>query len=70
MISDMQIETTHIVDASEPDARGAYAYWYEYDVFRFSNEPMPSKVIQGLRTIGDVEWQRVNAAIVQLRIYD
>jgi hypothetical protein len=32
----MNVETTHHVDASEPDANGMYEYHYEYDVFSFS----------------------------------
>ena len=33
----MQIERTHHVDASEPDVAGLYEYFYEYDMFRFSD---------------------------------
>ena len=33
----MNVETTHHVDASEPDANGMYEYRYEYDVFSFSD---------------------------------
>lgn len=33
----MIVETTHHVDASEPDANGMYEYRYEYDVFSFSD---------------------------------
>ena len=32
----MKIEQTHHVDASEPDARGRYEYYYAYDLFVFS----------------------------------
>lgn len=32
----MKIEQTHHVDASEPDERGMYLYYYEYDLFVFS----------------------------------
>ncbi len=34
----MQIECTHHIDASEPDADGAYDYYYEYDFYRFSDD--------------------------------
>ena len=33
----MQIERTHHVDASELDEAGMYEYYYEYDIYRFSN---------------------------------
>ena len=33
----MNVETTHHVDASEPDENGMYEYRYEYDVFSFSD---------------------------------
>lgn len=32
----MQIETTHHIDCSEKSADGFYEYYYEYDLFRFS----------------------------------
>lgn len=32
----MHVECNHYVDASEPDSRGMYAYYYEYDLFSFS----------------------------------
>lgn len=32
----MKVEQTHHVDASELDARGRYEYYYEYDLFVFS----------------------------------
>jgi hypothetical protein len=32
----MEIETSHHVDASEPDAQGFHDYHYEYDIHRFS----------------------------------
>ncbi|MBV9788124.1 MAG: hypothetical protein JOZ51_08125 [Chloroflexi bacterium] len=32
----MKIEHTHHVDAGEPDERGRYEYYYEYDLFVFS----------------------------------
>lgn len=34
----MQIECSHHVDASEPDADGSYDYYYEYDFYRFAEE--------------------------------
>jgi hypothetical protein len=34
---EMNVETTHHVDASEPDANGMYEYRYEYDLFSFSD---------------------------------
>lgn len=33
----MNVETTHHVDASEPDADGMHSYHYEYDLFSFSD---------------------------------
>lgn len=33
----MQVETTHHVEASEPDAEGNFEWHYEYDLFRFSD---------------------------------
>lgn len=32
----MQIETTHHIDCSEKSADGYYEWYYEYDLFRFS----------------------------------
>lgn len=32
----MQVEVSHHVDASEPDAEGYHDYHYEYDIFTFS----------------------------------
>jgi hypothetical protein len=34
----MQIECLRQIDASEPDAEGLYAYYYEYDVYRFIDD--------------------------------
>ncbi|NGN40696.1 hypothetical protein G6N74_06440 [Mesorhizobium sp. CGMCC 1.15528] len=34
----MNVETTHHIDASDPDENGYYDYFYEYDIYRFSNE--------------------------------
>jgi len=34
----MLIDRTHHVDASEPDENGKYDYFYEYDIFRFTEE--------------------------------
>ena len=36
----MHIECTRHIDASEPDADGLYAYYYEYDVYRFSEDTL------------------------------
>lgn len=33
----MDVAITHHIDASEPDAQGAYDYYYEYDLYRFSD---------------------------------
>ena len=33
----MDVTVTHHVDASEPDAQGAYEYYYEYDLYRFGD---------------------------------
>lgn len=32
----MHVEQTHHIDAGEPDARGMYVYYYEYDLYSFS----------------------------------
>jgi hypothetical protein len=32
----VQIEKTHHIDCSEPDADGRYDWHYEYDLFRFA----------------------------------
>lgn len=32
----MKVEQTHHVDASAPDERGRYTYYYEYELFVFS----------------------------------
>ena len=34
----MHVECTHHVDASEPDEAGMYSYYYEYDLYRFTDE--------------------------------
>ncbi|MEI5677493.1 MULTISPECIES: hypothetical protein [unclassified Mesorhizobium] len=34
----MNVETTHHIDASDPDENGYYDYFYEYDIFRFSDD--------------------------------
>ena len=31
----MEVTVTHHVDASEPDAQGAYEFYYEYDLYAF-----------------------------------
>ncbi|RYF09027.1 MAG: hypothetical protein EOO31_00370 [Comamonadaceae bacterium] len=33
----MHIERTRHIDCSEPDATGGYDYYYEYDVYRFTD---------------------------------
>jgi hypothetical protein len=33
----MHIDRSHHVDASEPDASGMYSYYYEYDLYRFTD---------------------------------
>ena len=35
----MHVERTHHVDASEPDEAGMYDYFYEYDIYRFTDGP-------------------------------
>lgn len=32
----MNIECTHHIDASEPDPNGAHEYYYEHDIYRFT----------------------------------
>ena len=32
----LQVECSHHIDASEPDAEGFYEYYYEYDIYRFT----------------------------------
>jgi hypothetical protein len=32
----VQVEKTHHIDCSEPDADGRYEWYYEYDLFRFA----------------------------------
>lgn len=36
----MQIECIRQIDCSEPDELGAYDYYYEYDVYRFTDGPI------------------------------
>lgn len=33
----MHIECTHHIDASEPDEDGMHEYYYEYDMYRFTD---------------------------------
>ena len=33
----MKVTTSHHIDADEPDEQGFYSYYYEYDIYRFSN---------------------------------
>jgi hypothetical protein len=33
----MKVDTSHHIDASEPDADGQYDYRYEYDIYTFSD---------------------------------
>ena len=33
---ELQLSTSHHIDASEPDADGGYDYYYEYDLYLFS----------------------------------
>jgi hypothetical protein len=33
----MKVETSHHLDASEPDADGMYEWHYEFDLYRFSD---------------------------------
>ena len=32
----LQVESSHHIDASEPDAEGFYEYYYEYDIYCFT----------------------------------
>lgn len=32
----LQVECSHHIDASEPDAEGFYEYYYEYDIYCFT----------------------------------
>lgn len=34
----MKVETSHHVDASEPDAQGQHEWHYEYDLFMFTDD--------------------------------
>jgi len=36
----MQVERIHQIDASAPDASGRYEYYYEYDLYRFTDGPV------------------------------
>jgi hypothetical protein len=36
----MHIERTRQVDASEPDETGMFEYYYEYDIYRFTDGPI------------------------------
>jgi hypothetical protein len=36
----MQIERIHHIDSSEPDESGMYEYYYEYDIYRFTDGPI------------------------------
>lgn len=33
----MHVECTHHIDASEPDDDGMHEYYYEYDIYRFTD---------------------------------
>lgn len=33
----MKVDRTHHIDASEPDQAGMYDYYYEYDIYRFTD---------------------------------
>ena len=33
----MKVETTHRIDAGRRDAQGRYQYYYEYDLYEFSD---------------------------------
>ncbi len=33
----MNVSVSHHIDASDPDADGNYEYFYEYDIYRFSD---------------------------------
>lgn len=39
VIARMQIEQSHHIDASEPDADGNFEYHYEYDLYHFRDGP-------------------------------
>ena len=34
----MHIERTHHIDASDPDENGMHEYYYEYDIYRFTDD--------------------------------
>ncbi|MNR76240.1 hypothetical protein D3C72_68980 [compost metagenome] len=34
----MKVETSHHIDASEPDAQGMHEWHYEYDLFLFTDD--------------------------------
>lgn len=36
----MHIECSRQIDSSEPDAAGMYEYYYEYDLYRFTEGPV------------------------------
>ena len=33
----MEVKTTHHIDAGDKDSQGRYQYYYEYDVFCFTD---------------------------------
>jgi len=33
----MQVERTHQIDSCDPDESGTYDYYYEYDIYRFTD---------------------------------
>lgn len=39
----MQVTVSHHIDASEPDEHGDYEYYYEYDIFLFTEGPLTLK---------------------------
>lgn len=36
----MHIECVRQIDSSEPDESGMYDYYYEYDIYRFTDGPL------------------------------
>ncbi|MFT4065614.1 hypothetical protein [Paraburkholderia sp.] len=64
----MEVTATHHIDSSEPDENGMYDYYYEYDIYEFTDgnisyiarsyidEPLDAHFLK-MKADGEHEWR-------------
>lgn len=55
----MKVERTHHIDSDEPDSNGLYGFYYEYDIYRFTEDNVTLIARSYIDTKSEVHFLRI-----------